>query len=271
MVGATILATCGIYASDVLRVPNKSFLAAIGVGFTKDTELCPDDMVFIDNDRGGYCIDRYENSPALNCVKTEITGSLDTSANLTSQLCKPESKKDSIPWGYVAVHQAEQLCARVGKRLPTNQEWYRAAIGTPDDEQKCAVGRQGVDRPYKTGSNIQCISSLGAIDMIGNVWEWVGETVAEGRLDSIDLPQEGYVSEINDKGVVSRTSTTSDHAFGEDYLFIDKTDTRGIFRGGFWSMNERAGLYTMNVTMSPSFQGVAVGFRCAKSVQQKKN
>ena len=263
---ATAITTVSIYASDSLRVPGTSLIAGVFSG-TKSDSRCAPDMIFVDTDSGGYCIDRYEASPAKNCPRNTISGSLDTELNITSPLCVPESAPGRDPWVYVAVHQAESLCARVGKRLPSNREWYRAGIGTPDSGDSCVIGRVGADKAAKTGS-ANCLSSSGVSDMIGNVWEWVGESVSDGAL-AVPLPQEGYISEINDQGVPTRTATSSDLAFNEDYFFIERTGTRGIFRGGFWSMEEKAGIYTMNVTMSPSFQGGAVGFRCAQSARPK--
>jgi formylglycine-generating enzyme required for sulfatase activity len=221
-------------------------------------------MVFIDTDQGGFCLDRYESSPGATCPKETISGSLDDQLNVDSPLCVPASKKGAQPWTYVAMHQAELLCARSGKRLPSNREWYRGAIGTPDNGEQCAIGMIGVDKPDQTGAHDRCVSSQGAYDMVGNVWEWVAETVEDGRLGR-ELPPEGYISEINDQGVPTQTSTTSEKQFGEDYFFLNKDGLRGIFRGGFWSMQEKAGLYSINVTMPPTFQGGAVGFRCAKS------
>jgi hypothetical protein len=56
------------------------------------------------------------------------------------------------------------------KRLPTNQEWQVAALGTPDGAP-CAQGAV----PVATGSIPACVSDVGAFDMVGNVAEWVAD------------------------------------------------------------------------------------------------
>jgi formylglycine-generating enzyme required for sulfatase activity len=101
--------------------------------------------------------------------------------------------------------------------------------------------------------------------MIGNVWEWVGETVENGRYRDRELPEEGSVIEVSADGVPSKTSGSPDAAFASDQFFIDnKEGVRGMMRGGFWAMTEKAGVYTINASIAPTFTGDAIGFRCAK-------
>ena len=65
-------------------------------------------------------------------------------------------------------------------RLPTEKEWQRAALGDRDwqypwgnqfEENKGNYGKV-VGHPTKVGSYPQGQSPYGAMDMIGNVWEW---------------------------------------------------------------------------------------------------
>jgi len=57
------------------------------------------------------------------------------------------------------------------KRLPTNQEWQAAVMGTPDGSP-CIVNSA---LPAQTGSAPGCVSDIGAFDMVGNVAEHVAE------------------------------------------------------------------------------------------------
>ena len=83
------------------------------------------------------------------------------------------------------------------KRLPTNAEWQAAAFGTPDPEPRAgdngsttcnihAAGDQSL-----TGSRSNCVSDVGAFDMVGNVWEWVADAIPRSidrTPDSCDQP-----------------------------------------------------------------------------------
>ena len=72
----------------------------------------------------------------------------------------------------VSWFQAEQACAIANKRLLTNQEWQRAASGTPDTGSPvCNVGSW----IGPTGSFLGCVSKWGIADMVGNAFEWVAD------------------------------------------------------------------------------------------------
>ncbi len=88
----------------------------------------------------------------------------------------------------VSWDQALAYCSWVNKRLPSELEWEVAARGpgpTPriypwgDDP---LAGGQATDLPrsttYPVGTFDFNVSPFGAYDMVGNVWEWVGEPLA---------------------------------------------------------------------------------------------
>jgi len=82
------------------------------------------------------------------------------------------------PSQYLNWFQAAASCRNSWKRLPTNGEWEVAALGTPDpgiDDGviQCNTGTTGA--ASLTGSRKQCRSDVGALDMVGNVVEFVGE------------------------------------------------------------------------------------------------
>src|SRR5262249_40234931 len=81
------------------------------------------------------------------------------------------------PTACITWFQAAQACALSGKRLLTNEEWQRAASGTPDPgtdngTTDCAVSSPDV---VNTGSRGNCVSNWGALDMVGSVDEWVAD------------------------------------------------------------------------------------------------
>ncbi len=94
------------------------------------------------------------------------------------------------PSACITWFQAQQACALSGKRLITNGEWQRAAAGTPDGAP-CLVSAGG---PGNTGT-AGCVSSWGAFDMVGNVWEWVDQW--GDRADGCDNWSAGFGSDIS--------------------------------------------------------------------------
>jgi formylglycine-generating enzyme required for sulfatase activity len=267
---ATVLTTLAIQASDKFTIPGSSLVA--GVGGAGPKAHCASSMVYIPSSGGGFCIDSYEVSAGDHCLYANPSNQTETEANLSDPLCMPLASTARSPWVNIPEHEALQLCAKAGKRLPTNKEWYRAALGTPDlidanGDSACALGHIGQSSADKTGANAKCISSYGVHDMVGNVWEWIDASVVDGKYDERMLPDEGYVAEVDVDGVPTRTATSSLAAYGDDYFYVNKTGVRGMIRGGFWSLKEKGGTFSINATIPTSFVGNAIGLRCVVDAQ----
>lgn len=264
--GALILTTLGINAFDNLDTPGRSLLGAAFTSLTK--EGCPEGMVFVGVGEGGICVDAFEAAPGSSCTFSEPQSGRETNDNLTLTSCKPVSAKGVMPWRSITRQQAELACARVGKRLPTTEEWYRAGLGTPDDEE-CNIHDSSATGPRVTGKNTACATPQGVHDMVGNVWEWVQETVEAGSYKGSPLPAEGYITETDENGMPRMTHPDeASDAYFKDYFWLDQLGTRGIIRGGYWNSGSDAGAYAVNITVPPSFVGNAVGFRCVKDLQK---
>jgi hypothetical protein len=151
-----------------------------------------------------------------------------------------------IPSRFINWFQAVATARNSGKRLPTNQEWQAAALGTPDPGtdngiSDCSVAAaSGV---VLTGSRANCVSNVGAFDMVGNLWEWVADwvpasTTCVGQMSNDDL------------NCLAGASIT--------------TGPGALVRGGAYSFGQEAGVFAVDGALNPTASGQLFGFRTAR-------
>jgi formylglycine-generating enzyme required for sulfatase activity len=126
--------------------------------------------------------------------RTEITNSM-YAACVESGACQPLvspridiDDHPDFPVQGVAWPEAAAYCQWVGRRLPTEAEWEKAARGSdgrlypwgnePPDETRANFGKQSSD-VVDVGSYAEGASPYGALDMAGNVYEWVADWYGE--------------------------------------------------------------------------------------------
>ncbi len=251
--GAIFFSTLGIYASD--RLQGIENFASV-----KKTGICNTGSAPLNIDGNVICADLYEASPSAACPHTTLASILESEQNINTTGCFAVSIKHAIPWNYVSLPQAQRMCAGAGKRLPTSKEWYHLALGT--DSSKCSLYEDAV---VHTGNEV-CMSTVGAFDVIGNVWEWIDATVIDSSFGGRKLPQEGYVTSVDADGVAVTSSELGDELYGKDYFWSKDLGVFGMIRGGFYGSGEDAGLYTLNASVLTSFTSQGVGFRCVEDV-----
>lgn len=116
--------------------------------------------------------------PAFRIDKYEVTNEQYAKVNADFTY---EHEDEHMPVVFVSQIEAEHYCKALGKRLPSEEEWEKAARGTDGriypwgddfDEAAAVTAETAEGRAADVGSRAKGESPYGAMDMAGNVWEW---------------------------------------------------------------------------------------------------
>jgi formylglycine-generating enzyme required for sulfatase activity len=210
------------------------------------------------NDPYFWGAEEPEHNVTLNAFwiyRTEVTQAMYKICADLHACPKPEKTNDPIAQQYgnsrfndypvvmVSWTGALSYCQWAGGRLPTEAEWEKAARGTdgrlfPWGNDADATNRANVSTssPVKVGSFPAGASPYGALDMAGNVLEWVNDTFASGYYMYSPL----------------------DNPLGPT------SGSRKVIRGGGWNQLDITGLRTVaRASLDLQVTKTSVGFRCA--------
>ena len=183
------------------------------------------------------------------------------------------SPTDQDPIVFVSWRDAMTYAKWVGKRLPTEAEWEKAARGgvpgqsypwgnTAPDGTQCNFADKNIahfwwaDKEADDGySHTAPVGSYpdneyGLYDMAGNVWEWC--------LDEYDP---GFYAISPDTNPFSEVDTVA--------VIIDtfsSVQTPRVLRGGSWLVTVLGVRSAVRFRLDPSSTNNSVGFRCAKNL-----
>jgi len=160
----------GAKGGEMVRVPAGEFIMGSDSGGADEK---PVHRVYLDE----FFIDKYEvtNEQYLQCVSAGPCSPNEKYGGFTD----PQQPVVGVDWT-----QASTYCSWAGKRLPTEAEWEKAARGTDGrtypwgEGIDCSRANYGDCKHGKTklvGSYPSGASPYGAMDMAGNVWEWVAD------------------------------------------------------------------------------------------------
>lgn len=195
-----------------------------------------------------FWIDQTEVTNAMyaKCVADGDCDSPSSSSSYTHDSYYGNPTYDDYPVIYVNWSQAAAYCKWAGRELPTEAQWEKAARGTDGRTYPWGEGINCDKANYtiscvgdtsEVGSYSNGASIYGALDMAGNVWEWVNDWYGDTY----------YAS--------SPSSNPSGPASGQ----------YRVLRGGSWIWIDGSARSAGHLWFNPTVTAFYLGFRCSLS------
>jgi formylglycine-generating enzyme required for sulfatase activity len=238
--------------SDMAYVPAGPFLMGNNQLYTETTRMVlrttPAHVVDLD----AFYVDRYEVTWAEYARFLNVLGNaeqacdghgcadvnypdLDSPATASHILFQDgryavEPGYENSPADTVSWYGAEAYCEWVGKRLPTEAEWEKAARGTdgrryPWGDEWDERTRAGESGERDVGSDPIDVSPYGVYDMLGNAGEWVADWYTENYY--VHSPERNPRGPLTGRQKVIRTYSWNPAIC---YRFFDLPDSTEGFR-----------------------------------------
>jgi hypothetical protein len=240
----------------------------------RSPDECPPEMAKL----GRLCIDRWEAHLVTRSANGDLTPLPFFARPPEDGAYEARSAAGAYPQAYISRVEAANACRNAGKRLCTMGEWQRACSGKRGGHypygQDWKADRCNMDKPHllsirfgpsskkwtyeafndptlnqepgflaPAGSYDQCTSDNGTYDMVGNLHEWVSDTV-----------DEDFVARMEAEPVERKHQGWK--------------EGNGVFMGGFFSTHEQLGPGCKYVTYAhePSYHDYSTGFRCCATL-----
>ncbi len=235
---------------EFARVPAGKFLMGAGrEEKNASTDERPQHLVFLDE----YWIGKF---PVTNAQYAVFVQAIRGKAPGHWFFGKMPKKLADHPVVNVSWLDANAFCQWASQktrntiRLPSEAEWEKAARstdgrtwpwGNTDPNSNMANFGQNVGDTTKVGIYPQGVSPYGALDMAGNVWEWVADW----------YQSDYYATFPKDQWPDNPTGPES--------------GTYRVLRGGSWSFNNGNLRTSYRVRINPDVRDSSIGFRCSRS------
>lgn len=253
--------------------------AAAGSSSGESPPPCPPDMALVNR----FCVDRFE----AYLLEVADDGSTKPHPYFERPVkgvtYRAVNAEGAFPQAYISRVESKAACVASGKRLCSKSEWNRACrnkgwmtypYGAQGKKGRCNTGKLHLltqmfknprggfkyeehfnspdlnktpDFLAKSGQFTECASELGVHDMVGNLHEWISDSVDDAFMAGLDSEDVGRRDQPWHTG-------------------------NGVFMGGFYSTTSEHGPGCTFVTVAhePTYHDYSTGFRCCKAADLPK-